>query len=381
MSVFDRSHLTVRIREEAARLGFFRTGIAPSGPLPRKDYFDRWIQAGMHGEMFYLEAQAARRRDPGLVLQNARSLIVLALNYHCGKALTEDPLKGKISRYAWGEDYHQIVKDRLHRLLDFIVRLVPGTHGLCYVDTGPIMEKAWGAQTALAWLGKHTNLITRELGSWFFIGVVLLDLELEYDSPEPDFCGTCTRCIEACPTRAIVAPYVVDARLCISYLTIELRGAIPGALRPLIGNRVFGCDDCQEVCPWNRFAVNTEEEGFSPRSDNLMPELASLVTLTQEEFSNRFHGSPIRRAKRNGFVRNVVVALGNSRRPEAVPALAIALRDTSPLVRAHAAWALGQIGTGDSRRLLEAALDLEAHAEVVAEITQALSHPGSTSPS
>jgi epoxyqueuosine reductase len=373
MSVRDKLHLTARIREEARRLGFFKTGVAPAGPLPGKEYFDGWLRAGMQGEMSYLEVQAAKRKEPGLVLENARSLIVLALNYHRGGEFTDEPLKGRISRYAWGKDYHLLVKDRLGRLLDFIVRMAPGTRGLSYVDTGPVMEKTWGARTSLGWLGKHTNLITRDQGSWFFIGVILLDLELEYDSPEADHCGTCIRCIEACPTKAIVAPYVVDARLCISYLTIELRGSIPRALRPLVGNRIFGCDDCQEACPWNRFAVHTAETEFNPRTDNLMPELASLIRLTEREFNDRFRDSPIRRAKRNGFVRNVAVALGNSLRPEAVPALAAALGDSSPLVRAHAAWALGRIRTADSRRLLKAALGGETDAEVLVEISLALS--------
>jgi epoxyqueuosine reductase len=237
------------------------------------------------------------------------------------------------------------------------------------------MEKIWGARTSLGWLGKHTNLITREQGSWFFIGVILLNLELEYDSQEDDYCGSCSRCIEACPTRAIVAPYVVDARLCISYLTIELRGPIPRALRPLIGNRIFGCDDCQEVCPWNRFAVPTPEREFWPRDGNVMPELASLVHLSNEEFNSRFRGSPIRRAKRDGFVRNVVVALGNSRRHEAVPALAQALKDNGALVRGHAAWALGQIGTLESRHLLELAAATETEPDVLEEVALALRQP------
>ena len=368
MTGFNKSRLASRIREEAARLGFFKIGIVPAGPLPAGPYFDDWIRRGLHGEMRYMEAQAAKRKSPALVLEDARSLVVLALNYYHGGDLTEDPLRGKISRYAWGSYYHLLVKDRLCQLQDFVLREEPEARLLYYVDTGPVMEKAWGALTSLGWMGKHTNLITREQGSWFFIGVLLLNLELEYDAPEDDYCGTCSRCIEACPTGAIVAPYVVDARLCISYLTIELRGPIPRALRPLIGNRIFGCDDCQEVCPWNRFAVTAPEKEFGPRDGHYMPDLIPLVRITTEEFNARFCGSPIRRAKRDGFVRNVVVALGNSHRAEAAFALADAIKDQSALVRAHAAWALGQIDTAESRRLLASAEAAEVDPAVREEI-------------
>ncbi len=372
MSPPSTSALTAQIREEALRLGFFKTGVSPASPLPDEERFTNWLGKGFHGEMRYIERQALKRRNPGLVLANARSLLVLALNYHTGFKLKNSPLKGRISRYAWGRDYHKAVMNRLEQMLGFIQRLEPSAQGLCYVDTGPVMEKAWGAQTALGWMGKHTNLITREQGSWFFIGVILLDIELEYDSKEKDYCGKCNRCIEACPTGAIVAPYVLDARRCISYLTIELRGPVPRNLRPLIGNRIFGCDDCQEVCPWNRFAVSTPEKEFSPGEGNLMPDLMPLVRITPEEFRRRFRQSPVWRATRNGFVRNVVIALGNSHRPEAVPALEEALRDESPLVRAHAAWALGQIGSFRALQVLEMSRACETDADVLEEISAAL---------
>jgi epoxyqueuosine reductase len=233
------------------------------------------------------------------------------------------------------------------------------------------MEKVWGAESGLGWMGKHSNLLTREQGSWFFIGVVLLDFELEYGCPAKDYCGVCTRCIAACPTGAIVAPHVVDARLCISYLTIELRDSIPRGLRPLIGNRIFGCDDCQEACPWNRFAVDTQVEALRPRPHQRDPELASLVSLTPEEFRVRFAGSAIRRAGRDGLVRNVVVALGNSGRPESVAPLSAAIRDPSPIVRSHAAWALGQIATAEAASVLRAARIGEAEPSVREEIALA----------
>jgi len=360
--------LTARLRAEAHRLGFFKMGTVAAGPLPWKQHFDAWLADGMHGEMRYLERQADKRREPALVLDNVRSIVVLAMNYHAAVAPPEDPLRGRISRYAWGEDYHRLIRGRVRALLDFVKRERPDARGLLYVDTGPVMEKVWGAHSSLGWMGKHTNLITREQGSWFFTGVILLDLELEYDAREKDYCGRCRRCIEACPTGAIVAPYAVDARLCISYLTIELKGAIPRRLRPLIGNRIFGCDDCQEACPWNRFAVSTGEQKFWPRGGNLAPELTRLAAITQEEFDARFKDSPVRRAKRDGFVRNVVTALGNSHRSEAVPALARAMRDTSPLVRAHAAWALGQIGSPQAQAALEKARRVESDPEILEEI-------------
>jgi epoxyqueuosine reductase len=366
------SALTCEIRDVARQLGFFRTGIVRAGPLPDSSRLDQWLKQGMCGEMSYLERQSAKRRDPRLVLEGVRTIITVAINYHASGELTAEPLRGRISRYAWGDDYHLLVQPRLERLLDFLRDRVPGTRGIAFVDTGPVMEKSWAALSSLGWLGKNANVLTREQGSWFFVGVILVDLDLECEAQRPGHCGTCTRCIHACPTGAIVAPYVVDARLCISYLTIELRGAIPRKLRPLIGNRIFGCDDCQEVCPWNRFAVTTTEPAFLPAAGNLMPELAPLVRLTQEEFSRRFSSSPVRRVKRDGFVRNVVVALGNSGNREAVAPLVHAMSDTSPLVRTHAAWALGQLRTPEVGTTLRVARARESDPEVLAEIDRAL---------
>ncbi len=367
MSAPDLFSLTARIRREADRLGFFGVGVARAEPVPLSPQFDEWLSQGMHGEMGYMMRQAAKRRNPQLVLEQVKTLLVLAVNYNSGGDLTEEQLHAKISRYAWGADYHEILSCRLKVLESYIQLEAPGVRTLSYVDTGPVMEKVWGAQTALGWLGKHANLITRERGSWFFIGVILLDVELEYDVKGRDYCGTCTRCIQSCPTRAIVAPYVVDARLCISYLTIELRGKIPRSLRSLLGNRIYGCDDCQEVCPWNRFAVKTPETSFYARAGRFNPELAPLVEITPGEFDRRFKHSPIRRAKRDGFVRNVVVALGNSHRVEAIEPLSLALCDDSPLVRAHAVWALQQIDAPEARRALKEIRTSEADPSVLEE--------------
>jgi epoxyqueuosine reductase len=337
------SELTSLIREEALRLGFFKVGITSARPLPDPEHLMSWLEKGLQGDMGYIERQAPKRMNPKLIFPEIRSLLVAAMNYHTGDPLSNVPVKGKISRYAWGGDYHFTVKSRLEQLLDFVRKHEPRAKGRCYVDTGPIMEKVWGAQTGLGWIGKHTNLVTRNQGSWFFIGILLLNIDLEYDGRQKDCCGSCSRCIRACPTGAIIAPYILDARLCISYLTIELRGPIPLHLRPLIGNRIFGCDNCQEVCPWNRFATVTPEKDFCPREGNLMPDLLSLVHITPGEFKKRFENSPVLRATRDGFVRNVVVALGNSRKKEAFPALKKALQDSSPLVCTHAEWALKQI--------------------------------------
>lgn len=360
--------LTSGIREAARRLGFFKMGIAPAQPLPNGDRYDRWLAQGMQGEMRYLERQAAGRKDPALVMAGARSILSLAMDYYPGDPPLPSALKGRISRYAWGDDYHQLVNERLQELLQFISRLESSAEGLCYVDTGPVMEKAWGARSSLGWMGKHTILIDRELGSWFFVGTILLNMELEYDREASDFCGSCTRCMKSCPTGAIVAPYVLDARLCIAYLTIELRGSIPRNLRSSIGNRIYGCDVCQEACPWNRFAVPTDEASFHARKENMIPELAPLVSLTADAFGRRFEKSPILRLKRDAFVRNVVVALGNSGSAEAVPALKIAIQDQSALVRVHAAWALGQIEAREAHQALLEAKAVESDPEVLEEI-------------
>lgn len=369
----QRADLAAGIREEAFRLGFFKVGIAPAHTLPPSDenHFNAWLANGFHGQMRYMEHQALKRRDPRKVFPEARTMLLLGFNYFTGDPPLNTDMRGLISRYAWGEDYHCIVKERLDRLLRFIQRLEPSACGICYTDTGPVMEKAWGARTSLGWLGKNTCLLTRR-GSWFFIGVILLNINLECDVQAGSYCGSCCRCIDACPTGALVSPYCLDARLCISYLTIELRGPIPRPLRPLMGNRIFGCDICQEVCPWNRFASRTTEEGFEGREETRTPHLLSLVAISAKEFRLRFQYSPIRRATRDGFVRNVAVALGNTGSPEAVPALAEALRDPSPLVRGHAAWGLGRIATEHASRVLKSAHRAEKDPSVREEIASAL---------
>jgi epoxyqueuosine reductase len=247
-----------------------------------------------------------------------------------------------VSKYAWASDYHQVMLPMLEQLESSLRELAPDARSKVYVDTGPISEKYWAQKAGVGWIGKHTNIINQEGSSWFFVGVILTDLKLQPDQPAIDHCGTCERCIEACPTRAIIAPYVLDARLCISYLTIELRESIPVELRPLIGNRIFGCDDCQDVCPWNRFA-QVGDARFNPRPEILGATLSEYLNFTPEEFRTRFKGTNVLRAKYRGFIRNCLVAAGNSKRPELREDVARHLQSEDEMIREHAQWAMDQL--------------------------------------
>lgn len=324
MTTGDLPAVSRRIKEEGWALGFDAVGIARATALESEGArLSCWIDLGYQGEMGWLSGSREKRTDPARVLEGAASVIAVAMNYYTGEPATEPPCpeagkgaeRGRISRYAWGEDYHRVVGDRLRDLFTFVRTLLPEVRGKVYVDTGPVMEKVWAARGGIGWIGKHTNLITREVGSYVFLGVILLDRELIYDTPVGDYCGTCTRCIDACPTGAIVAPYVLDARRCISYLTIEKRGRIPEELRRGMGPWIFGCDICQEVCPWNRFATPAGEEAFQPRPENRAPLLHELLDLDDAGFSRRTLRSPLRRAKRTGLTRNAAVALANARVP------------------------------------------------------------------
>lgn len=356
------------IRDKARELGFEKVGIARVGAAPYGEFLKEWLGQSYHGEMAYMARAPERRMDPARILPGARSIICVAKNYMSPGDHSPDPRIGRISRYAWGDDYHDVLLEKLHSLRAFIERL--GGNAKVCVDTNAVLEKPWARQAGLGWQGKHSNLIARDLGSWFFLGEVLTDLELAPDaSHAEEYCGTCTACIDLCPTRAIVAPYVVDARKCIAYQTIENRGAIPREIRPLVGNLVFGCDICQDVCPWNKFARVAPEREFYARDGNLTPSLIDLMGLTREEFNRRFKDSPVKRAKHTGFLRNVAVALGNSNDPAAIPALERALDHEEPLIRAHAAWALGRLG---GKEALERRRVTEPAAEVREEIEAAL---------
>lgn len=333
------------ILQKAHDLGFQSAGVVPVDGATLQPKLEKWLSDGKHGEMAWMARDPARRADPRLVLENAKSLISCTLNYYTEHAQTDDPAHGRISRYAWGDDYHDIMLPKLEQLAEFLQTLNPTAESLCYVDTGPVMEKPWAERAGLGWQGKHTNLIDPKHGSWFFVGEIITTAVCHPSLSEGSkaSCGTCARCIDVCPTRAITAPYQVDARLCISYLTIEHKGSIPEELRPLLGNHIYGCDLCQEVCPWNRFATSTPEAAFQPRQGNLNPELIPLLYMTDDEFRVRFKNSPIKRIKRARFLRNVAVALGNSKDPTAIPALQHACQDPDPLIREHAEWALCQI--------------------------------------
>ncbi|MBA4157989.1 MAG: tRNA epoxyqueuosine(34) reductase QueG [Gemmatimonadetes bacterium] len=350
------TELTARIRERAQELGFDAVGFAPLGRSEHGDAYARWVEAGHAGEMGYLarEDAVAKRRDPSLVLPGGRSAVVVAKGYS-GEAeqpdALHDPSRAIFARYARGDDYHEILKPRLIELQEWIGREVTPVGGRAYVDTGPVLERELAARAGLGWFGKNTMLIQPQRGSYYFLGVILLDVPLPADPPfEREHCGTCTRCLDGCPTGALLgrdasgAPRM-DARRCISYLTIELKGPIPRELRPLIGNRIYGCDICQEVCPHNntRFVQITSEEAFWPRQGVHGDRLIELMEMDQAEFARRFKNSPVKRAKRRGLLRNVAVALGNWGAPEAVPVLLAALQDDEPLIRGHAAWALGRI--------------------------------------
>ncbi|MXY50270.1 MAG: tRNA epoxyqueuosine(34) reductase QueG [Gemmatimonadetes bacterium] len=370
--------LTEEIKAHAASLGFDLAGITTADPPRHGDYYAEWVAQGMAGEMAYLDRQVEKRQDPRNILPNARSLVVVAMNYRCPdpdpvSGMQAAPPRGKIARYARGDDYHDVMKEKLLALLRFVQeRAGRPVEGKVYVDTGPVLEREFAVRAGLGWFGKHTNLIHKRVGSWLLIGEILLDIELDPDGPTADHCGTCTLCLEACPTDAIVEPYVVDSRRCISYHTIELKGAIPLEYRAAMGDRVFGCDDCQDVCPWNRSAPETGLPAFAARPWNEMPDLIEMLGLTPEAFRNRFKGSPVKRTKRRGLLRNAAVALGNTKDPGAVPALADSLGDDEPLVRGHAAWALGNVGGAGALAELEKARKTEEDPWVVEEIDRAL---------
>ena len=367
--------LTEAIKTHAEQLGFDLVGVTAATPAQHGEYYVDWVKKGMAGEMTYLGQQIDKRKNPSNVLPNAQSLVVVAMNYRCPASATipDKTLRGKIAQYARGDDYHDVMKEKLLALLQFIQKNnAQPIQGKVYVDTGPVLEREFAVRAGMGWFGKHTNLIHKRIGSWLLIGEILLDIKLDEDHPTTDHCGTCTRCLEACPTEAILEPYVLDSRRCISYHTIELKKAIPLEYREAMGNRVFGCDDCQDVCPWNRRAPVTRHTSFYPRPWNDMPGLIEMLRLSREEYQARFQGSPIKRTKHRGLRRNAAVALGNTKNPEAVPALIESLSDEEPLVRGHAAWALGNIGGDQAISSLEIAQKTENNPDVIEEIEQAL---------
>jgi epoxyqueuosine reductase len=329
-------------RELAARakaLGFAECRVASARPAAHREIFAQWIAEGRHGDMAWLARNLDRRADPRIVVPGARSVIVLALNYYQGGREPDAPFK--IARYAWNDDYHDLMEPRLREIGAWIDSL--GERQRCYVDTGPVLERDFASESGLGWNGKSTMQIHPALGTWFFLGAIITTLDLPPDAPAKDRCGSCTRCIAACPTGAITAPHRLDARLCVSYLTIEHKGSIPPELRPAIGDRLYGCDDCLKACPWNRFAAASSEAAFHAREAVFQKSPADLLALTDEAFRVLFARSPIKRIKRPAFLRNVCVVLGNTGSLDDLPALERAAADPHPLIAEHAAWAIGRI--------------------------------------
>jgi epoxyqueuosine reductase len=357
--------LTSIIKHAAADAGFELCGIAPTAHAPELDYFPEWITAGRAGEMKYMEARDDRgdlkRASLARVAPWARSVVVCAINYNTAQPYSTDlhdgdfpnASRGWISRYAWGhEDYHEAVLRRLRKVEDALRQAAeaeasaenaPEIITRSYVDTGPIVERVFAKYAGVGWIGKNTCIINQKKGSWLFLGVILTSLELQPDLPAPDRCGTCTRCIEACPTDALIAPYQLDSNLCISYLTIEKRGEIPEQMRAGMGRHVFGCDICQDVCPWNRKAPATSAPEFAPRPDLVNPAFDWLAEISEEEFRSTFRGSPVRRAKRSGLRRNAVIAAGNSGDRKFLPLLEKLASDKDKTGAESASWARRQL--------------------------------------
>jgi epoxyqueuosine reductase len=350
--------LAATIREQAAALGFAAVGITPAAPSAAGDHAAAWVAAGRHGSMTWFERHVPAKGDPRAYWPEARSVVVVALPYFQDAPPPTLPEQGRFSRYAWGRDYHKVVKRRLEHLLATLQRDWPDLQGKLCVDTSPLAEKDLAQRAGIGWIGKHGNLIRRGIGSWFFLGEMLLNVDLPADEPATAHCGSCTRCLDACPTQAIVAPGVVDARRCISYLTIEERGTIDAGLRPGMGAWVYGCDVCQDVCPHNRFAAPGDAE-FGLKGERNAPSLLDLLALDDAGFLEAYAGSPIMRTKRRGLVRNAAIALGNARPEGGLPALINALADVEPVVREHAVWAVAQYGTAEAKAALQARLRVE----------------------
>ena len=368
--------LETKIKKLGLSVGFDLVGITTAEPFLRDEQaaIERVRDGLMDGLPWYTEERVHKANRPAELLAGARSVVSLAVSYNTGRANADSELPGKVARYAWGEDYHRVIKSRLKAFVAELPEVVGGpVKTRIFVDDGPMNDRAAAERAGIGWFGKSTNVLTPTHGSWVFLSQVVTDVELTPDTPLKKTCGACTACIDDCPTGAIVAPYVVDNTLCISFLTIELRGPIPVEMRPLVGDWVFGCDICQDVCPVNRKAVGVLEPQFQQRHDFAAPALLPLLELTDEGFAERFRGSPIRRAKRVGLQRNVCVALGNIGDPSAVPALARVLSGAAePMLRGHAAWALGRIGGETAAAALHEAAASEVDSEARGEIEAAL---------
>jgi len=346
MTQLSPIELRDRIKEWAHALGFEQTGIADCELADAEQGLRDWLDQGFHGEMEYMAAHGTRRTRPAELVAGTRRVITVRMNYLSDKAapaeaVLDDPQRAFVARYALGRDYHKVLRNRLETLAQRIRGAVGDFRYRVFTDSAPVMEVELAAKSGLGWRGKHTLLLNREAGSWFFLGEIYTDLDLPVDQPQTEHCGNCTRCIDICPTKAIVAPYKLDARRCISYLTIEHKGSIPVELRPLIGNRIYGCDDCQLVCPWNRFAQKATLSEFDVRHELDAAELVSLFAWDQQSFERNTRGSAIRRIGHERWLRNIACALGNAATSrEIVASLQSRADHPSLLVREHVAWAL-----------------------------------------
>jgi epoxyqueuosine reductase len=349
------TNISELIKQSAHELGFDLSGIAPVQQFGELEYFPQWIAAGHHGEMRYLESRTESGELKRSSIQKAapwaKSVIVCAINYNTSQPYSTeftDPTRGWISRYAWGErDYHDVILPKLRTLEEKVREAANDSNARLwsYVDTGPVVERVLAQHAGIGWVGKNTCIINQQLGSWLFLGVILTSLELEPDLPARDRCGTCTRCLDACPTNAFIEPYKLDASKCVSYLTIEKRGAIPKELREGMGRHVFGCDICQDVCPWNREAGVTTTSEFQPRTSLVNPPLEQLATISEDEFRLQFRNSPVKRTKRTGIRRNAIIAMGNSKDPKLLPVLSELEHDPDPIIAEHASWAQTKLKT------------------------------------
>ncbi len=336
--------LKAQVVHKALELGFADCRIARALPAAHREIFEQWVADGKYGDMAWMARNLDRRTDPRVVLPGAQSMIVLAMNYFQGELpeLESGAARDyRIARYAWNNDYHDLIEKKLAEMNAFLIEL--GGTQRYYVDTGPVLERDFASEAGLGWNGKSTMQIHRRLGTWFFLAELMTTLELEPDTSAKDLCGTCTRCMVACPTQAITAPRRMDARRCVSYLTIEHKGVIPLEFRKAIGDRIYGCDDCLAACPWNKFAQVSQEATFQARRDVFAKRLSDFLALTDEEFRVLFAKSPIKRIKRPAFIRNVCVALGNVGGREDLPALRLLMADEHPLIAEHATWAVQEI--------------------------------------
>jgi len=370
----DHGELTEALKLQAAKLGFSLCGVCPAVAPPGLGRFEEWLAAGYAGEMRYLVDRREAYQHPRHLLEGVRSIVMLAWNYRTAEPAEPRAGQGRVSRYAWGHtDYHDFIRARLQDLAGWLRGHVPTARVRGVVDTAPLLEREFAQLAGLGWIGKNTLLLNRQQGSWFFLAALLTDLDLRYDQPyETDHCGTCRACLDACPTDAFPRPYLLDATRCISYLTIELQRAIPSELRSGIGDWLFGCDVCQEVCPWNSRAPRSQQNEFAPRDDCHPADLIALFDLDDAAFRERFRHTPLWRPKRRGLLRNAAIVLGNKPTDAAIPALIRGLNDDDPLVRGACAWALKHYHDPSARDALRRRQQVESDGGVRAEIDAAL---------